>query len=47
MNPELQMAYGLIDARVHSARDRAQTRDLETARAAARRTRRLQRRRSR
>ena len=47
MNRELQMAYGLIEARVHSARDLARVRDAELARADARRSRRLQRRRAR
>ncbi len=47
MNRELQMAYGIVEARAHSEQDLALVRDLQLARQDARRTRRLQRRRSR
>jgi hypothetical protein len=47
MNRELQMAYGIVEARAHSDQDRALVRDLELARQDARRARRLQRRRTR
>ena len=47
MTRELHMAYGLVEARAHTDQDRALVRDLELAREEARRTRRLQRRRTR
>ncbi|NYD41929.1 hypothetical protein [Nocardioides panaciterrulae] len=47
MDRELQIAYGIVEARAHSNQDLALVRDVKLARRDARRTRRLQRRRSR
>lgn len=47
MDRELQIAYGVVEARTHTDQDRALLRDLELARQEARWTRRLHRRRSR